>query len=187
MGKSKTAAWFVRHCGVFSKRDQLAEKLKQYIDIDVFGTCGTKVCPVHDKYKCDKMLNSTYKFYFSFENSLCTDYVTEKVFNVLDKFVVPVVFNGADMKRFLPPKSYIDANDFDNVEDLGIYLKNLSDNLDEYRKYFWWKKHYKVLYGVLFDLGYCDLCKKINVIKIQKKQYYCCGMLFRRACYFDDF
>ena len=38
-----------------------------------------------------------YKFYLSFENSLCDDYITEKFFNILKHNTVPVAL-GAPKK-----------------------------------------------------------------------------------------
>lgn len=173
LNKSKTAAWFVSNCNAFSKRDELTKKLQKYIDIDVYGRCGNLVCPEKDpENKCEKMINSTYKFYLSFENALCIDYVTEKLFRTMHNYVIPVVFNGADMNRFVPPYSVINANDFETVEDLADYLKFLSKDLDEYKKYFWWKKHYKIVEDG-DSVAYCNLCKKINEMNVKhKKQVY---------------
>lgn len=170
--KTKTAVWFVSHCNAHSNRDELTKKLQKYIDVDVYGRCGPKECLASEQDRCDKMLNSTYKFYFSFENSLCTDYVTEKLFRAMEKNIIPVVFNGADMTHFVPPKSVINANDFETVEELAVYLKFLSNDLDEYKKYFWWKKYYKLMQHS-FSYGFCNLCIKVNEInRNYKKQTY---------------
>lgn len=157
--KQKTAAWFVSHCNAFSKRDGLVEKLQKFIDVDVYGKCGTLSCPRYSK-ECDEMLNTTYRFYFAFENSLCIDYLSEKVYDTINHNIVPVIYTGADLKRFLPPKSYIDANEFGTAEDLADYLKFLSTNPEEYLKYFWWKKHYKITSYHKIEL--CDICQKLN-------------------------
>lgn len=168
--KSKNAAWFVSHCGAVSGRDELAEHLQtRGVDVDIYGYCGPKTCE-RGRSDCDEMLNSTYKFYLSFENTLCSDYITEKVFNVMKNFIVPVVFNGCDMKRFLPPKSYINAENYETVQDLADYLKFLSDNPDEYIKYFWWKRYY----DVEPDSGVpiCKICAKVNHFASNRKQVY---------------
>ena len=39
---------------------------------------------------CDEKLVQGYKFYLSFENNLCQDYVTEKFWNAMRRNVVPV-------------------------------------------------------------------------------------------------
>jgi alpha-1,3-fucosyltransferase len=170
--KNKTAAWMVSHCSTISGRDELTEKLQSLnIDVDVYGKCGTKQCP-RNSPKCQEMLNSDYFFYFSFENTLCNDYITEKVFSVLNNYVVPVVFNGAQMKRFLPPKSYINVENFEKIEDLANYLKYLTENIDEYLEYFWWKKFYDVIPDGSLPL--CQMCEKINEFSSQsrRKQVY---------------
>lgn len=119
------------------------------------------------------MLTSTYMFYLSFENSLCKDYVTEKLYRALSNYIIPIVFNGADTAQFAPPYSYIDANDFDTVDELVKYLKYLVNNPKEYIKYFWWKQYYEVLNSHPFQLGFCDLCMKLHDSEfMQKKSIY---------------
>ena len=70
------------------------KELQKYIKIDVFGKCGTK-CPERFENKtegaCKEILAKDYKFYFSFENSLCTDYITEKFHDTLMLNIIPVV------------------------------------------------------------------------------------------------
>lgn len=104
------------------------------------------------------MLNKDYKFYFAFENSLCEDYVTEKLFNNMKQYIVPVVYGGADYNRFAPPHSYINANDFASAKDLAEYLLHLDKNPSEYIKYFWWKDHYEISSVSSF----CHLCMKLH-------------------------
>lgn len=148
------------HCDVYSKRDDLTRKLQQFIDVDVYGKCGPLSCPRHSNH-CVEMLNTTYKFHFAFENTLCVDYVTEKLFNAMNIYVIPVIYSGADLTRFLPPKSYIDANEFRTAKDLADHLKYLAHNPLEYIKYFWWKKFYKV--GPMKEsMDLCAICQKLN-------------------------
>jgi len=59
------------------------------------------------------MLEQDYKFYLSFENSLCRDYVTEKFYNPLLYSTVPVVYGGADYESIKAPHhSFIDIRNF---------------------------------------------------------------------------
>lgn len=125
-------------------------------------------CPRHSTY-CKTMLNSTYRFYAAFENSLCEDYVTEKFFEQLQNNIVPVVYGGANYDLIAPPKSYINANDFKTVKDLANYLIYLAENPEEYIKYFWWKKFYKVVDSEPF----CSLCTLLHGNNFgERKQFY---------------
>ena len=78
-GKSKLIAWFVSHCKTSNQRMKYAKMLDEYVNIDIFGDCGTLKC--HGKPQCQQMLQKHYKFYLAFENSNCHQYVTEKLFD----------------------------------------------------------------------------------------------------------
>ncbi|KAL8563208.1 hypothetical protein ACOMHN_029967 [Nucella lapillus] len=79
-GKTKKVAWFVSNCGARNRRRQYAEELGKYIQVDIYGACGTLKCPRFQSDKCFGMLNTDYKFYLAFENSNCRDYISEKFF-----------------------------------------------------------------------------------------------------------
>ncbi len=169
-GKTKLAAWFVSNCETKSKREEYVRELQKYIDIDVYGKCGPLKCPLggvtktdpsHHK-ECYQMLEREYKFYLSFENIFCQDYVTEKLFNPLQYDVVPVVLGGTDYKRDAPPHSIIDIKDFNSPKELADHLKHLDQNLPKYITYFAWKKMYKVVSREMFKEAFCDLCEVLN-------------------------
>lgn len=44
------------------------------------------------------MIENKYKFFLSFENTFCNDYVTEKLFSILLLNIVPIVFGGVGYK-----------------------------------------------------------------------------------------
>ncbi|KAI8124089.1 alpha-(1,3)-fucosyltransferase C-like [Lucilia cuprina] len=155
--KTKMAAWFVSHCETLSRREKLTEALQKYMEVDVFGKCGPKSCQ-KGSADCDKMLDENYKFYFSFENSLCTDYITEKLYNILRRNIIPIVYGGANYERFLPPHSYINVEDYETPQDLVNYLMYLSDRPEEYMRYFWWRQYY----DLKFYSPFCDLCKRLH-------------------------
>jgi glycoprotein 3-alpha-L-fucosyltransferase len=78
--KTKMAAWFVSNCGAKNQRWELVEELQKYITVEIYGACGSLTCLRMEEKKCFQMLSNDYKFYFSFENSNCRDYITEKFF-----------------------------------------------------------------------------------------------------------
>ena len=61
-------------------------------------------------------------FYLSFENSLCEDYVTEKLWQWLRRDIVPLVMGQANYSAIVPPHSVINALDFSVPKDLGVFL-----------------------------------------------------------------
>ena len=74
------AAWFVSNCGARNQRWELVKELQEFIAVDIYGACGTHTCYRYEKDKCDQLLNTEYRFYLSFENSNCVDYITEKFY-----------------------------------------------------------------------------------------------------------
>jgi hypothetical protein len=106
--------WFVSHCDTLSKRELFVKQLQNYIPVDIFGGSGPLKCPRRSSGEdpCLKMLNTTYKFYLSFENSLCNDYITEKLWVMMKLDAIPIVLGGADYAAILPKHSYIDITHF---------------------------------------------------------------------------
>ena len=152
------ASWFPSNCNnAQSRRSELVAKLQTYFEVDIYGKCGTLTCHRFNK-KCNNLGN--YWFHFSFEDSLCPDYLTEKVYKKMNQNVLLVVFNGAELNKFLPPHSVIDANSFATADDLANYLIYLTKNPLEYVKYFWWKKFYYTQSSA--RLNYYKICSAIN-------------------------
>lgn len=165
--KTKMAAWIASNCNdVPSRRHLLVKRLQEFFDVDIFGKCGTNLTCPHYPKKCTQL--QKYWFYFSFENSICPDYVTEKVYARIAQNTVLVVYNGADMNRILPPLSYIDANSFATAEDLAKYLMFLVDHPEEYVKYFWWKQHYYIHGWAKID--HYRICDVVNSPSVEYKR-----------------
>lgn len=169
--KSKMAAWFVSNCQFTpSKRMDVAKAMQEYLpDIDIYGKCGTKSCPKNDHSACLQMLERDYKFYLSFENSLCQDYITEKAFSNMNYYIIPVLYNAAENHKFLPPHSYLNVLDYASIKELTDHMRYLADHPEEYVKYFWWKEFYYIRSGYDF----CDLCVKMHETQlVERRQYY---------------
>ncbi|RXG68926.1 Galactoside 3(4)-L-fucosyltransferase, partial [Armadillidium vulgare] len=106
------------------------------IKVDIYGLCGPFKCG-HSMYgkdgynsttdKCLKKIGTNYMFYLAFENSFCTDYGTEKIYNLLYYPIIPIVFGGINYKEILPPHSFINAADFSPFK-LANYIKFLAQN-----------------------------------------------------------
>ena len=155
--KSALVAWFVTNCNTQSQRLQYANELKKYIQVDIYGGCGNLHCARFHKH-CEDAINQKYKFYLSFENSLCKDYVTEKAFRpMISKYpMVPVVMGYANYSQILPPHSFIDVRWFKSPKDLAQYLQYLDKNNTEYAKYFEWRRNYRCGYFTVNFISFCE-------------------------------
>ncbi|CAL4102815.1 unnamed protein product, partial [Meganyctiphanes norvegica] len=115
--RTKTVLWIVSHCVTDSGRELYVSELQQYLPVDIYGLCGPLSCGRNhlDTY-CFQQLAEKYYFYLAFENNMCNDYITEKVWNPMEFGMVPVVYGGANYSHFLPPHSYIDATNMQPKE-----------------------------------------------------------------------
>ncbi|XP_021351304.1 glycoprotein 3-alpha-L-fucosyltransferase A-like [Mizuhopecten yessoensis] len=177
--KTKTAVGFISNCYTQSQREDYIKQLRKYgIDVDIYGRCGHHHCTSGNRFNavwnitprvnktkdCFDVLDSKYKFYLSFENSLCDDYVTEKSLHlVLRHNIVPIIRDAANRTLFQPPTSYLDTKDFKNVKSLADRIKYLNKNFEEYKKYFHWKKHFypETSSGVIKSI-LCDICYRLH-------------------------
>lgn len=163
-GKTKMVAWFVSNCGASNNRLNYARKLKEHVQVDIFGACGTMSCSRVNQDHCFEMLNKDYKFYLSFENSNCRDYITEKFFVTgLQNDVVPIVMGAApeDYARAAPPHSFIHVDDFESPKELADYLLKLDKDDVLYNEYFAWKGQ-----GTLINTFFwCRMCALAHDVK----------------------
>ncbi|ESN90528.1 hypothetical protein HELRODRAFT_123182, partial [Helobdella robusta] len=142
LGKEKKVAWFVTNCRPKNGRYEYAEELAKYIDVDIYGGCGKKTCGDQYDKRCYDLLLNDYKFYLSFENSNCKEYITEKFFrNALSYDVLPIVMGARpeDYEKVAPPNSYIHVDDFVSPKQLASYLHKLDRDDYLYNSYFRWK------------------------------------------------
>ena len=145
------------------------------MDIDIYGKCSRgpikHKCGRENEQDCYKMMEKNYKFYLSFENSLCEDYITEKYFNIFNYNVIPISYSGVNFSAMAPPHSSINALEYD-PKMLSRYLERLNKEDNLYAEYFWWKDFYEVR-SRMEDRAqaYCDLCAKLNNPKEPSKVY----------------
>ncbi|XP_059153268.1 alpha-(1,3)-fucosyltransferase C-like [Physella acuta] len=146
--------------------------MKKYVDVDVFGRCSNaSICrQPNASAHCLTLQFNTYKFYLSFENSICKDYITEKLFRVFlpNINVIPVTRGGADYARNIPEGTYVDANKFNTAKDLALYLKSMSTDVERYSEMLRAKDQYRL---VNRPNVYCTVCNKLRNARLKPKVY----------------
>ncbi|XP_033644405.1 alpha-(1,3)-fucosyltransferase 10-like [Asterias rubens] len=135
-------------CNPPSGRDNYVTELMKFIRVDSYGKClHNKDLPpdlvdpltMHsrDLYK----IIAKYKFSLAFENAICDDYVTEKLWRPLLVGSVPVYRGSPSVRDWLPDnQSAVIADDFSSPEDLAKFLTSLAGNKERYEKYLKFKK-----------------------------------------------
>ncbi|XP_071849801.1 alpha-(1,3)-fucosyltransferase fut-1-like [Apostichopus japonicus] len=140
-----TVSWASSHCHhSYWNRTALVYFLSKFIDIEMYGGCGNHKIP---RNSGGSKILRTHRFYLAFENTCCSEYITEKFWKALAQYEsVPIVIGAkkSEYMRLAPPNSFIYADDFEKIEDLAKYVKKVAGNATLYRKYHEWRKDGKV-------------------------------------------
>lgn len=132
-------------CDTLSDRDQYVAKLKKFIPIDCYGRClKNKQLPDDldhnylDKLESDELMRfiAKYKFMITYENAVCDDYISEKLWRALQAGVVPIYFGSPTIRDWLPyPKAAILISDFASPKALADYIHKLDSHNGLYYEY----------------------------------------------------
>ncbi|KAL4232022.1 Fucosyltransferase [Mactra antiquata] len=167
LNKTKGGLIVVSHCPVDSKRLDYIKKLNETIDVTVLGSCGTKWnCGrrmFHDD--CFSILNGEYAYYLAFENSLCHQYYTEKLYENFKYDTLFVTRGGLphEATSFFPKGTVIDHDAFLSPQDLGKELKEIMENKEEYARRLAIKsQYYSINFRESYQRALCDLCYRLN-------------------------
>ena len=139
--KTGMVSWAVSHCKAPSQRHVYASHLSKYVSVHIYGKCSS----VKKSNNTFDDIMKNYRFYLAFENSVCFDYISEKLFKVLasyDSYVIPIVLGAGPYDNFVPAGSYINVQDFDSPQALANHLHYLDQNESAFMEYFTWRDHY---------------------------------------------
>ncbi|XP_067949484.1 3-galactosyl-N-acetylglucosaminide 4-alpha-L-fucosyltransferase FUT3-like [Watersipora subatra] len=165
MRKPVKALWFVSHCTaakkhnrIYSAREEYVIELSKHISIDVFTSADKQVCfqrfkgllNIHSNTKDPEIAD--YMFYLSFENNLCKDYITEKLWKVLELngTTIPVVLGGLSIKDYeavAPPNSFVHVRNFTSPKELAEHLAHVSQDDNAFHYYHQWRNEYSVVHS----------------------------------------
>jgi len=152
-------------------RNRYLLELMEHIPVDSYGKVGHNYDLPDDRGPSSKMAAiGNYRYTVAFENSVATDYVTEKFFQPLLAGSVPIYRGAPNVAQFAPaPHSYIDTNDFSGPAELALFLRSLTD--EQYLRFHDWRLHgptaeWRERFEVFATPALARLAKPVAVLRI---------------------
>ncbi|XP_075265434.1 4-galactosyl-N-acetylglucosaminide 3-alpha-L-fucosyltransferase 9-like [Convolutriloba macropyga] len=178
--KDKDVCWMVSNCHSYSGRFDMASEIINHlpgnVNVHMWGTAFTRCMPKVNKTKVIdhgfttrktveyEVELSKCKFYFAFENSICSDYITEKFSNPLALYAIPVVNGWRESYEQILPGSFIHVADFENNSRVAEHLSHLLGNKDEFFAYHKWRLTHEVIKedrAEMYNFLHCRVCEKV--------------------------
>ncbi|XP_067950547.1 alpha-(1,3)-fucosyltransferase fut-1-like [Watersipora subatra] len=160
--KPLRALWYLSHCssennhhGIRSGREQYVLELSKHIPIDIYSASEKPFCrqvfgDLVKEHGTPEPDMSDYMFYFSFENSLCRDCVTEKLWKVLESnsTTIPIALGGTSIEDYeivAPPNSFIHVKNFTSPAALAEHLRYVAENDEAFHYYNQWRNEFTLV------------------------------------------
>ena len=80
--------------------------------------------------------NNNYKFAIAFENEDYPGYVTEKICDIYKSNCIPIYWGTKEVVKDFNPKTFINATDYANFDDLVEYIIKVDNDEELYNSYF---------------------------------------------------
>ena len=160
LNKRYSFCWMVIQCSVYNKRFDLASEIINLLPepTHMWGLAASRCMPKvnrsqivdHGRLDPEKGQNinnqridviKNCRFYFAFENSNCSEYITEKFHNALVGMALPLVNGWPSSYSQILPHSFIHVTQFPHVLLLVHHINYLLKNQSAYFEYFSWRKN----------------------------------------------
>ena len=162
-------AAFISYPADHSGRRDYLQALMRHLEVHSYGSLFRNRPLSRDVGRATKLqVLSGYKFNLAYENSIESDYVTEKFFDPLEAGCVPVYLGAPNIERYAPgDHCYINAADFAGPEALAAYLIALNEDEAAYNAYHAWRRQppragYQRLYEAQRIHPLIRLCKLLQ-------------------------
>lgn len=128
-------------CDTPLDRDKYVQKLMEYIPIDSYGTClhnkelPAKLTNPMESFNSEDFLHfvAQYKFTIAFENAVCNDYITEKLWRPVIVGSVPIYLGSPTVEDWLPNQnSAILVSNFSSPKELAAYILEINYDDEKY-------------------------------------------------------
>jgi len=116
-------------------RKEVIKKLSLYKNVDCGGEFLNNIgmtVPRDQKIE----FNLPYKFSLAFENKKYPGYVTEKMIDIYTSHCIPIFWGCDEVAMDFNPMTFINANQFNRIEELVDYIIQVDNNDDLYQSYF---------------------------------------------------
>ncbi|XP_065890231.1 alpha-(1,3)-fucosyltransferase 11-like [Dysidea avara] len=172
-------AMFVSDCR--SWRNKYLEELMKYVKIDSYGRCLHNTVMLESRkltndsnpfdIKIDLLKMKRYKFLISFENTVTSEYITEKIWHGYLSQTIPIYYGAPEVYKQVPGNNtFIDAAKFNGPKNLAQYIKKVDGDEKLYRSFFNFDippfKAFQKKFCVFEDAPLaCDMCSRVYQIK----------------------
>ena len=170
-------AMFVSDCRA-TWRYKYLEELMKYIKIDSFGKClhntimpqsrvGTETVSPFD-IKINLLRMKRYKFLISFENTVTSEYITEKIWHGYLSQTIPIYYGAPEVYKQVPGNNtFIDAAKFNGPKNLAQYIKKVDEDEQLYQSFFTFTiPPFEAFQKKFCEISLaCDMCNRVYQIK----------------------
>ena len=133
----------------------------KYKKVDCGGKCLNNINGLVE----NKILfQRKYKFCIVFENCSNPGYVTEKILDSYRSNCLPIYWGAKNIEIDFNPKTFINAYDFNNLNDLIEYIIKVDNDDDLYKSYFKdniFSNYWQNIFDDKNDTFFKNICKKI--------------------------
>jgi hypothetical protein len=139
--ESAPAVLFLSNEGERSGRTEYLRELMRHLEVDSFGRAlRNRTLALDRGRETLRRVIRGYRFTLAFENSIDTDYVTEKFFGPLGAGSVPVYLGAPNIEDFAPGAGcYVDVRAFAGPRELAAHLSALAADEAAYAQLQAWR------------------------------------------------
>ena len=133
------ASFIASNCHSLSGREGMVRELMRWMRVDSYGACLNNM-PRTSRPEPKRDIVRKYAVHLAFENQCVDDYVTEKLWGVLEAGVIPVYYGAPNVASHVPsPTSIVDVRDFADMRSLARHLEEISVNRTLRASYHAWR------------------------------------------------
>ncbi len=172
--REKAVVFIAKNCRSRNQREELVKALQKYVRVDSVSDClNNKQWPSDIPRTDKKSLLKRYVAVLAAENSIATDYVSEKVYDGLVTGTVPIYYGAPNVDQFVPSDSIIKVSYPFNNETIRVVADQVQRVLSHEQEYNKWIRYKQLGYNHKFKKMFkftkasllCRLCKKIKSLK----------------------